>query len=206
MPALGCAESRRAVTIIPPNAAKAPAIAYTVIFTFLILMPDSFAACSLPPIAYIYRPSFVFCVMNTAISTTTIASQTGTGIPINEPEPMNAKSFPRLLIGWPFVYNMVNPLAIVSIARVATKGGTLNFVTVNPLNQPSNAPNNKPASNAPVIVNPTNKSDDGNSNPFLKRPAVTAPHNANTEPTDKSMPPVNTISVIPVAMQALTAT
>ena len=100
---------------------------------------------------------------------------------------------------------MVKPRAIVSIANVATKGGTLNLVMVNPLNQPNKKPANKPATTAPNTVKPMKVFDAGISMPFFNRPAVMAPHKANMEPTDRSMPAVNTINVMPVAMQMFTA-
>ena len=100
---------------------------------------------------------------------------------------------------------MVKPLAMVSMANVATKGGTLNFVITNPLKKPSAAPIRIPATTTPTMVKPINKSADGNVNPFLSKPAAMAPHNASTEPTDKSIPAVRTINVMPVAMQIFTA-
>jgi hypothetical protein len=51
MPALGCAESSRDVTMMPPTAASAPAMVYTMILTLLTLIPDNLEALSLPPIA-----------------------------------------------------------------------------------------------------------------------------------------------------------
>ena len=54
------------------------------------------------------------------------------------------------------------------------------------------------------IVKPMNKFDDGISMPFFNKPAVIAPHNASIEPTERSMPAVNTINVIPPEMQMFT--
>jgi hypothetical protein len=54
------------------------------------------------------------------------------------------------------------------------------------------------------MVKPTNKFNDGIAIPFFSKPAVTAPHRANTEPTDKSIPAVSIINVKPTAMQMFT--
>ena len=99
---------------------------------------------------------------------------------------------------------MVKPLAIVSMASVATKGGTLNFVMVQPLKQPSNKPVNKPVITAPNIVKPMYKFAEGISIPFFNRPAVTAPDNASTEPIERSMPAVSTTNVMPTEIQMFT--
>jgi len=45
---------------------------------------------------------------------------------------------------------------------------------------------------------------EGNSMPILNNPAVTAPHKANTEPTDKSMPAISTTNVMPTEIQMFT--
>ena len=129
---------------------------------------------------------------------------TGKGMPSNQPVPSHAKFSPRLEIGNPFVHNIVNPLAIVSMASVATNGGTLNFVIAQPLNHPNAAPANNPATIEPVTVKPMNKFAEGISIPFLSNPAVIAPHNASTEPMERSMPAVKTTKVIPTEMQILT--
>src|SRR5688500_7037073 len=100
---------------------------------------------------------------------------------------------------------MVNPLAIVNIARVATNGGTLNLVMVQPLNNPSIVPVKSPASTAPSKVNPINKSADESSIPCFNNPAVIAPQSASTEPTDRSIPAVKTTNVMPTEMQTFTA-
>ncbi len=92
------------------------------------------------------------------------------------------------------------------MANVATNGGTLNFVMTNPLNQPSKLPTIIAPSIAPKMVNPIKRSAEGNCIPFFNNPAVMAPHNANIEPTERSIPAVRTINVIPVAMQTFTAT
>src|ERR1043165_7740930 len=93
---------------------------------------------------------------------------------------------------------------MVSMANVATNGGTLNLVIVHPLNNPSIAPINNPATMAPNRVKPMNKLFDGISMPFFNKPAVIAPHKANTEPTDKSIPAVSTTNVIPTEIQMFT--
>ena len=130
--------------------------------------------------------------------------QTGTGMPKNQPVPKDKNVSPKPLIGNPWVHNIVNPLATVSIASVATKGGTLNFVIVQPLKAPSAAPVKMPASIAPKIVNPMYKLLEGISIPFFSKPAVIAPQSANIEPTERSIPAVSTINVIPVEMQIFT--
>src|SRR6185369_7376066 len=151
-----------------------------------------------------YRPNFVLLVITTAMKTITPEIHTGKGIPNSHPVPRCAKFSPRPVIGNPFVHNIVKPLAIVSIASVATNGGTLNFVIVQPLNQPSNEPTSNPATVAPSMVKPIYKLDEGISIPFFNRPAVIAPHNASTDPTERSMPAVSTTSVIPTEMQMFT--
>ncbi len=42
-----------------------------------------------------------------------------------------------------------------------------------------------------------NKLPAGISMPFFNKPAVIAPHNASIEPTERSMPAVSTINVMP---------
>src|SRR5687768_16773991 len=104
-----------------------------------------------------YLPSLVFLVTITAINTITPEIQTGSGTPKNQPVPKYEKLSPNPEIGYPFVQSIVNPRAIVSIAKVATNGGTLNLVMVQPLNIPNNAPTIKPPKTAPKSVKPTNK-------------------------------------------------
>ena len=87
----------------------------------------------------------------------TAAIQTGTGSPKNEPPPIKVNEVLNELIGNPLVYSIVNPLAMVSMASVATNGGTLNFVITKPLKKPSMAPTTMPAKMAPKTVKPTNK-------------------------------------------------
>src|SRR3954454_19555561 len=135
--------------------------------------------------------------MIVAIKTMTPEIQTGSGIPRNQAVPSHAKFSPRFEIGKPFVHNMVKPLAIVSIASVATNGGTLNFVIAQPLNQPSTEPASEPATIEPRMVKPTYKLEEGISMPFFNKPAVIAPHNASIEPTERSIPAVRTTKVIP---------
>jgi len=94
---------------------------------------------------------------------------------------------------------------MVSIANVATNGGTLNFVITNPLKKPSAAPMRIAANTTPRIVKPINRSAEEIFNPFLSKPAAIAPHNASTDPTERSIPAVRTINVMPVAMQMFTA-
>ena len=99
---------------------------------------------------------------------------------------------------------MVRPRAMVNMASVATKGGTLNRVMVNPLNQPRKVPASVPPIRAPTSENPTKRFMSGISAPNFNIPAVTAPENANMEPTDKSMPPVNITRVIPTDITTFT--
>jgi hypothetical protein len=50
-----------------------------------------------------------------------------------------------------------------------------------------------------------NKLAGGSSIPYFNNPAVIAPQSASTEPTDKSMPAVRTINVMPTEIQTFTA-
>ena len=80
-PVAGCPEARLAVRTIPASAAPTPESRKAVNRASLVLMPESFAAFALPPMAYQVRPSTVAESRNQtrSISTTAITTGTGTG-------------------------------------------------------------------------------------------------------------------------------
>src|SRR3989441_597199 len=84
---------------------------------------------------------------------------------------------------------------MVSIPSVAMKGCTLPRVMTRPLTSPSSAPTASP----PPMPTSTGR-------PAASNPAITAPENASTEPTLRSMPPVRITNVMPAAMTALMET
>lgn len=99
---------------------------------------------------------------------------------------------------------MVAPRAIVSMASVATNGGNENFVITQPLKIPIISPIIKADKTLPKTVKPINKSSDWIAMPFLSKPAHTADVNAKTEPTERSIPAIRTIKVMPTEIQILT--
>src|SRR5699024_2912062 len=117
---------------------------------------------------------------------------------------MKVNGSPRPVIGNPPVHSIVKPRAMVNIASVAIKDGILNLVTAIPLNHPKKVETNKPAIMAPITVNSIKRLKTGTSTPFCNKPAVTAPPNASTEPTERSMPAVKITSVSPTDIQTLT--
>ena len=125
-------------------------------------------------------------------------------MPKNQPVPKKAKFSPNSEMGNPSVYSIVKPRAMVSMASVATNGGILKRVMVNPLKKPDNEPMIKPAKIAPNKEKPMNKLRGGMEMPFLSNPAVIAPLNAKTEPTERSIPAVRTTKVMPTEMTILT--
>ncbi len=139
-------------------------------------------------------------------NTATIIAEihTGIGIPANQPVPRKPNASPSPVMGNPWVHSMVIPRAMVSMASVATNGGTLNLVMEIPFTNPSKAPTKMPTRLAPRTVKPTYVLRPEISIPFFSNPAVTAPANARIDPTDRSMPPVRMTNVIPTEMQTLT--
>ena len=139
---------------------------------------------------------------------TTIAAQvqTWTGTPRNQPVPKYPNVLPRPVMAAPPVQSSVRPRAMVSIAKVATKGGILKRVIINPLKNPRNEPVTNPAITAPSRVKPMKRLKAGNSKPFLSKPAMIAPLRARIDPTDRSIPPVRITSVIPTERHVLTET
>lgn len=133
------------------------------------------------------------------------AIQTGIGIPKNHPEPMKSKLSPNRVIGCPLVRSMMNPLTAVIVPSVATNGGILNLVIINPLNNPIAKPAKTPIIDAPRGLNLSTTPNALSIRPYFKSFAVTAPENPRIEPTDRSIPPVRMTNVIPTAIQRLTA-
>ena len=84
---------------------------------------------------------------------------------------------------------IVNPLNTVIVINVAINGCKRPFVT----NIPLIIPNNTPNTNATIIAIATGV-------PLAIKLAQIAVVSANTEPTDKSIPPVNITQVIPNAI------
>ena len=106
-------------------------------------------------------------------------------------------------MGKPPVHSIVSPRAMLNIPSVATNGGSLNRVMTKPLNHPRAVPTSNPATIAPDVVNSMKMSVPGMVKPLFNKPAATAPANASTAPTDKSMPPDRMMIVMPMERQRL---
>jgi hypothetical protein len=93
---------------------------------------------------------------------------------------------------------------MVNIARVATNGGTLNFVMAKPVPPAHYCPQQHTPSNAPVTVKPMKRSPEG----ISIRSLISPQQRRRIEPIQtrltRSMPAVKTTNVIPVAMQMFT--
>ena len=111
---------------------------------------------------------------------------------------------PRAVMGNPFVHNIVSPRPMLNMPRVATNGGSLNRVMAMPLNQPSARPIKIPAMIAPNGVNCICTPAKFSAMPFFNSPAATAPDNPRIAPTDRSIPPVRMMSVMPMERQRFT--
>jgi len=107
-------------------------------------------------------------------------------------------------MGKPFVQSMVKPRAMVSMASVATNGGTLNLVMVQPLNKPISEPTISPASMQPNMVKPMYKLAECSWMPLFNNPAAIAPQSASMEPTERSIPAISITMVMPTEMQMFT--
>lgn len=81
VPRLGEAPFNLDANKIPEAELKTPVITKTLTFALRILIPESQATFSLPPIAYNLRPNFVLRRIYTNINTITEKIATGIGIP-----------------------------------------------------------------------------------------------------------------------------
>ena len=121
----------------------------------------------------------------------------GTGTPKTSPTPnaMKNGSDVKPLIGRPLLYTSVAPRKIVIVAKVAINGATLPYVMMSPLAAPSAIPIRQQS--AMLMTG---------SMPLLIMPAINAVESANSEPTERSIPPVRMTKVMPKEISALTET
>ena len=111
---------------------------------------------------------------------------------------------PSAVTGNPFVHNIVSPRPMLNMPSVATNGGSLNRVMPMPLNQPSARPTQIPAKIAPNGVNCICTPANFSARPFFNKPAATAPDSPRIAPTDRLIPPVSMMSVMPMERQRFT--
>ena len=117
-----------------------------------------------------------------------------TGTPSSVPLPMKF-SFPeKPEIARPSAMYSAPPRAMDIMPSVAINAGRFTRVTSRPLTRPHTPPvSTQPASAAP------------SGTPLLSMAPSRMPANATTEPTDRSMPPVMTTIIMPIARIPLTA-
>ena len=125
-------------------------------------------------------------------------------MPVIIPMPMLPNSGPSPVIGKPPVQSIVSPRAMLNMPRVATNGGSLKRVIARPLNSPQAAPANRPATTAPNTVKSNATPSGAIGIPFFNSPAAMALDSARIAPTERSIPLVKMISVIPIERQRLT--
>src|SRR6516162_3747835 len=143
------------------------------------------------------RPKTV--LVKTVQPSSTIASATTkiAGTPSSVAVPKSLNTFGNWTSVRESVTSSAAPRAILSIPSVTIKEGTLQKLETKPLIKPQIMPTTTLTATAAVIAAGT-----GSNSLFSTKPATIA-HNAMTDPTDKSIPPIRITKVIPVAMMRL---
>src|SRR5215831_19204785 len=143
------------------------------------------------------RPKTV--LVKTAHPSDTIASATtkiaGTSSSVAVPKSLN--TFGNWNSVRASVTSSAAPRAIFSIPSVTIKEGTLQKLETKPFTKPQIMPTKTHTATAAAIAAGTG------SNSLLSTKPATIAHNAMTDPTDKSIPPIKITKVIPVAMMRL---
>ena len=161
-------------------------------------MPDAREATILPPTAYILRPSTVRRKTKLATTYTTISSRSILGSPglpgVNVmisfcPSQLNMSFSTMMRLAE--VNLSVSPLARDMVASVIIKGLTLNM----PINTPFNSP--KSMAEAMVAAMPSMAPIAPLACVMTRAPIT--PESATLEPTERSIPPVSMMNVIPMA-------
>src|SRR3954466_207617 len=163
-------------------------------FCFFTRRPESRAASSLPPIAYIERPMYVRGGTRAGGSPRTTMTSTGTGSQPPSVSP-RCETESGKAIGEPSEITSDRPRATESIARVAMNGGSLPYAIRKPLTSPAAMPVTTASRTAMTTGTPCD----------VALQARTVADRAATEPTDRSMPAETITKVTPKARMAVTA-
>lgn len=105
---------------------------------------------------------------------------TGRGMGPRYPRPIASKVSFETRIGFPLAYRYATPRPIFIVAMVTTKGGMSVKAIIRPFNRPIAVPAKQPKRMAAPTGIPL----------FVIRLAEITPETANTEPTERSIPPV----------------
>lgn len=164
------------------------------IFWRLTRSPESRAASSLPPMAYIERPMNVRPRISAVIRPIAIITRTGTGSQPPSVSPSRETDSGKA-IGLPCEMTSERPRAMESIANVAMNGGSLPYEMSAPFTKPQAMPVTIARTTARTTGTPADVADQ----------ARTVADRAATEPTDRSMPAETMTKVTPNARMAVTA-
>src|SRR4051812_27098394 len=119
-PEFGTPAPSREANVNPATPARTPFNAYTIQITRCVLTPANHDASAFPPVAYTRRPNTVRFSTNAPIVVTIPNTYTGAGIPNGTALPNAPNDAGKLPMLRPLETMNAIPLAMVSIASVAT--------------------------------------------------------------------------------------
>src|SRR5471032_122942 len=176
------------IDINPASPASAAHNVYAIIFTRAVGMPLKYAACSLPPVTSKYWPNNVLRTIHANNTTSASIRNTCAGTPATRPSAIHWNAGLSNACKLPSVNTCAMSRPAMNSTSVATMGCTESLVTRKPLNTPQRAAAMTGKTKANAMPNGPAT--------FMKIIGASDLVFNDAAPTEKSIPPVATTSVI----------